>query len=218
VVEGEEAAMSTSDELEFEMPNRGDDRPGMDEVEDLVTEEELDESDDVDDDDDEDDDYPDDAGEDDIDLVIALYREDGQPVALALEYDFANDLEALITQLRRMPGDGGAVALVSIASEVFVIVRVRGKHVQVFCSDAVAATDWPLARDVVDLLGLEVPDEDEDSGPAGDLDILADVGLHDFELEAMAEDYDEDSATLVERIAERLKFGPEFRKALSSFE
>lgn len=212
--------MSTSDELEFEMPNRGDDRPGMDDLDDLVTEDELDESDDVEDEDDDDedeDDYPDDAGEDDIDLVVALYREDGQPVALALEYDLANDLEALITQLRRMPGDGGAVALVSIASEVFVIVRVRGKHVQVFCSDAVAATDWPLARDVVDLLGLDVPEEDDDSGPAGDLDILADVGLHDFELEAMAEDYDEDSATLVERIAERLKFGPEFRKALSSF-
>ena len=210
--------MSTSDELEFEMPNRGDDRPGMDDLDDLVTEDELDESDDVDDEDDDDDDYPDDAGEDDIDLVIALYREDGQPVALALEYDLANDLEAMITQLRRMPGDGGAVGLVSIASEVFVIVRVRGKHVQVFCSDAVAAADWPLARDVVDLLGLEVPEEDEDSGPAGDLDILSDVGLHDFELEAMAEDYDEDSATLVERIAQRIKFGPEFAKALADFE
>ena len=139
-------------------------------------------------------------------------------MALALDYDLANDLEALITQLRRIPGDGGAVALISIASEVFLIIRVRGKHVQVFCSDAVAANDWPLARDVVDLLGIEVPDEEDDSVPAGDLGILADVGLHDFELEAMAEDLEEDSATLVERIAARLKFGPEFAKALNSFE
>ena len=208
--------MSTSDELEFELPNRGDDRPGLDELDD--TDDELDPAEG--DDDDADDDYPEDATEDDIDLVVALYREDGQPVALALDYDLANDLEALITQLRRMPGDGGAVGLVSIASEVFVIVRVRGKHVQVFCSDAVAAADWPLARDVVDLLGADVPDDDdeEESGPVGDLDILADSGLHDFELEAMAEDYDEDSATLVERIATRIKFGPEFAKALASFE
>lgn len=207
--------MSTSDELEFELPNRGDDRPGLDDLDD--TDDELDpaEPDDAD----EEDEYPEDATEDDIDLVVALYREDGQPVALALDYDLANDLEALITQLRRMPGDGGAVGLVSIASEVFVIVRVRGKHVQVFCSDAVAAADWPLARDVVDLLGADVPeDDDEESGPIGDLDILADSGLHDFELEAMAEDYDEDSATLVERIATRIKFGPEFAKALASFE
>jgi putative tRNA adenosine deaminase-associated protein len=212
--------MSASDDLEFEMPNRGDDRPGLDDldddavVDDDVDPEDADDADDVEDEDD----YPEDATEDDIDLIVALYREDGQPVALALDYDLANDLDGLITQLRRMPGDGGAVGLVSIASEVFVIVRVRGKHVQAFCSDAVAAADWPLARDVVDFLGGEVPEDDEDSTPIGDLDILADAGLHDFELEAMAEDYDEDSATLVERIANRIKFGPEFGKALSAFE
>ena len=198
----------------------------MDELDDLddldpVVGEESEDADDTDDDEDDDDededDYPDDATEEDVDLVVALYREDGQPVALALDFDLANDLEALITQLRRMPGDGGAVALVSIASEVFVIVRVRGKHVQVFCSDAVAAADWPLARDVVDLLGVDVPEDDEEPVPVGDLDILADLGLHDFEMEAMAEDYDEDAAALVERIATRIKFGPEFAKALASF-
>ncbi|PFG18348.1 putative tRNA adenosine deaminase-associated protein [Propionicimonas paludicola] len=210
--------MSTSDDVEFELPNRGDDRPGLDDLDEVIVVDDLDDEDDEDDVDDED--YPDDATEDDIDLVIALYREDGQAVALPLELDLANDLEALITQLRRMPGDGGALGLVSIASEVFVIVRVRGKHVQVLCSDIVAATDWPLARDVVDFLGAELPDEDsEDDGfPVGDLDILADLGLHDFELEALAEDYEEDSATLVEQIATRIKFGPEFTKALATFE
>ena len=211
--------MSSSDEFEIELPNRGDDRPGLEELDDLVVEDDEEEDDGDETDDDEDaDDYPDDATEDDIDLIVALYREDGSPVALALDYEMANDLEALITQLRRMPGDGGAVALVSIASEVFVIIRVRGKHVQAFCSDAVAAADWPIARDVVDLLGLEVPEDDDDSVPIGDLGILADAGLHDFELEAMDEDYDEDSATLVERIATRIKFGPEFAKALAAFE
>ena len=207
--------MSSSDDLEFELPNRGDDRPGLEELDDLV----IEDDDDADESEDEEsDDYPEDATEDDVDLIIALYREDGSPVALALDYNLANDLEALITQLRRIPGDGGAVALVSIASEVFIIVRVRGKHVQAFCSDAVAAADWPLARDVVDMLGLEVPEDEDESVPIGDLDILADSGLHDFELEAMAEDYDEDSATLVERIATRIKFGPEFARALASFE
>jgi putative tRNA adenosine deaminase-associated protein len=210
-----EAGVSTSDELEFELPNRGDDRPGLDDLDEVIVSDDLDEDDE---DDAEDDDYPDDATEDDIDLVIALYREDGQAVALPLEFDLANDLDALITQLRRMPGDGGALGLVSIASEVFVIVRVRGKHVQALCSDIVAANDWPLARDVVDFLGAELPEDDEDGFPVGDLDILADIGLHDFELEALAEDYEEDSATLVEQIATRIKFGPEFTKALASFE
>ncbi len=200
--------MSESDDFEVELPNRGDDRPGLDELDELDPD--LDEGGDEDD-------YPEDAGEDDIDLVVALYREDGEPVALPLDLDLANDLDALIIELRRMPGDAGAVGFVSVNDEVFVIVRVRGKHVQVFSSDAAAAADWPIARDVVDFLDTEVP-EDDDSYPVGDLDILADAGLPDFELEAMAEDYDEDTTTLLERIATKVSFGPAFVKALASFE
>ena len=198
------------DDFDLELPNLGDDRPGLDELEDadeLVV---------GGDDDDEDDDYPDDATEDDVDLIVALYREDGQPMVVALDLDLVNDLDALITQLRRIPGDGGALAMVSIATEMFVIVRVRGRHVQVLLSDVVEAADWPLARDVVDYLGLEVPDDDEDSYPVGDLDLLADVGLPDFELEAIASAYDEDTTTLLEQVANRIKFGPQYTKAVAA--
>ena len=206
--------MSDSDELEFELPNRGDDRPGLDDLDDDLDIVEVED----DDDDDDEDDYPEDATEDDIDVVIALYREDGQPVALALDLSLANDLDALITQLRRVPGDAGAVGMVSIADEVFVLVRVRGKRVQVFCSDAAAAEDWPIARDACDFLDAELPDENEDGYPVGDSDILADVGLPDFELEAMAEDYDVEATALLERIATKISFGSEFAKAMASFE
>ena len=201
--------MNESDDLEFELPNRGDDRVGIEELDDDLETEAVE---------DDEDDYPDDATEDDIDLVIALYREDGQAVALPLELDLANDLDALITQLRRIPGDAGAVGLVSVGDEVFVIVRVRGKHVQVFCSDAVAANEWPIAHDVVDFLDAELPDENDDGYPIGDADILADVGMPDLELEAMAEDFEEDSTTLLERIATKISFGSQFAKALASFE
>ncbi len=201
--------MNESDDLEFELPNRGDDRIGIDELEDDLETEEVE---------DDEDDYPEDATEDDIDLVIALYREDGQAIAVPLDLDLANDLDALITQLRRIPGDAGAVGLVSVGDEVFVIVRVRGKHVQVFCSDAVAANEWPIAHDVVDFLDAELPDENDDSYPVGDADILADVGMPDLELEAMAEDFEEDSTTLLELIATKISFGPQFAKALASFE
>lgn len=205
--------MSESEEFEFELPNRGDDRPGLDEVDDLV---EVD----LDDDGDEEDDYPEDATEDDIDLVIACYREDGQPVAMPLDLDLANDLDGLIDQLRRIPGDAGAVGMVSVANEVFVLVRVRGKRVQVFCSDALAADDWPIARDAADFLEADLPDDDgdDDSYPIGDADILADAGLPDFELEAMAEDLEEDATTLLETIAAKLGFKAEFAKALATFE
>lgn len=200
--------MNASDDFEFELPNRGDDRPGLDDLDEDVETDDLEE----------DDDYPEDATEDDIDLVIALYREDGAPVAVPLELDLANDLDGLVTQLRRIPGDAGAVGLVSVADEVFAIVRVRGKHVQVFCSDVVAAYEWPIARDVVDFLDLDMPEESEDGYPIGDSDILADAGLPDFELEAMAEDYDTETTALLELIAKKVGFGSVYAKAVANFE
>ena len=86
-------------------------------------------------DDDEDDDDPEDASDDEIDFVLAAYREDGQPYVQALAKDLANDLDELIVQLRRLPGDAGAIGFVSLVEEVFVIARVRGQHVQVLLSD-----------------------------------------------------------------------------------
>ncbi|MGC3954886.1 MAG: tRNA adenosine deaminase-associated protein [Propionicimonas sp.] len=204
----------TTGDFDLELPNFGDDRPGLEELDDDL---DIDDADDDEDEGDEDDDYPEDATEEDIDLVLALYREDGQPVVLPLEAELANDFDGLITQLRRVPGDAGALGLVSLATEVFLLVRVRGKHVQVLLSDVGAAEDWPIARDVVDYLGLELPDEDDDDAyPVGDLELLADSGLHDFELEAIASNYDEDSVTLLEQIANRIKFGGEFTRAVAA--
>jgi putative tRNA adenosine deaminase-associated protein len=209
----EQGVSGMTGDFDMELPNLGDDRPGLEELDDDL---DIDDSDDENDDDY--DDYPEDASEDDIDLVLALYREDGQPVALTLDAEFANDLDGLITQLRRVPGDAGALGMVSLATEMFVLVRVRGKHVQVLLSDVGAAEDWPIARDVVDYLGIDLPEEDDDDDafPVGDLDMLADAGLHDFELEAIASNYDEDSVTLLEQVAERVKFGREFARAVAA--
>lgn len=211
----EQGVSGTTGDFDMELPNLGDDRPGLEELDELETDDEEDDADGEDDLDD----YPEDATEEDIDLIVALYREDGDPMALPLDLELANDLDALITHLRRIPGDGGALGMVSLATEVFALVRVRGKHVQVFLSDAGTADDWPLSRDIVDYLGVELPDDDEDDDafPVGDLDILVDAGLPDYELEAIASNYDEDSVSLLEQIATRTKFGAEFARAAASF-
>lgn len=210
----EQGVSGTTGDFDMELPNLGDDRPGLEELDDEL----LPDDDDGDDDGDDDfDDYPEDATEEDIDLIVALYREDGEPMAVALELELANDLDALINHLRRIPGDGGALGMVSLATELFALVRVRGKHVQVFLSDAGTADDWPLSRDIVDYLGVDLPDDEDDAYPVGDFDILADSGLPDFELEAIASNYDEDSVTLLEQIATRAKFGAQFTRAAASF-
>jgi len=171
--------------------------------------------DDLDDDDFDDEDDLDDATEDEIDLVLALYREDSTPVAVPMASELANDLDELMTQLRRIPGDGGALGMVSIAGEFFVLCRVRGRTVQVLLSDAVAANDWPIARDVADYLGEDVPDPDDDSEVMGDLGILADQGVSEFDMEAIAENLDEDSDELLRSIAKRMKFQAQFDRAVA---
>jgi putative tRNA adenosine deaminase-associated protein len=179
------------------------------------TEDELD--DELEDDEDFDEVDLEDAADDEIDFVLAAYREDGQPYVQALGKDLANDLDELIIQLRRLPGDAGALGFVSLVEEVFVITRVRGQHVQVLLSDAAAASDWPIARDVVDYLGEEPLDEDEEEGePIGDLGIVADLGLSDFDMGAITDNLDLSSVEMLIEIADKIKLNPEFRKAVEA--
>jgi putative tRNA adenosine deaminase-associated protein len=155
-----------------------------------------------------------DAADDEIDFVLAAYREDGQPYVQSLGKDLANDLDELIVQLRRLPGDAGALGFVSLVEEVFVITRVRGQHVQVLLSDAAAASDWPIARDVVDYLGEEPLDDEEEEGePIGDLGIVADLGLSDFDMGAIIDNLDLSSVEMLTEIADKIKLNPQFRRA-----
>lgn len=172
--------------------------------------------------DDSDDDFEDDdledASEDDVDLVVAAYREDGEPQVVPLDFELANDLDELIRELTRLPGDSGADGFVSVAGEFFVICRVRGRSVEVLLSDASAGNDWPIARDVLDYLGLDSPDDDDDSAPVGDLEMFSASGLGAFELEAIATDYDEDSDELLAQVAHKLKISEQFNSAVEAFD
>lgn len=231
------------DEFDAQLAESGDDRPGIDDLEendysalglgayvvdpdadddsdddDDDSDDEDDDSDDEDDEDDEDeDDYPDDATEDEVDLVAAFYREDGAAAGLELPKGLANDFEELVDQLRRVPGDAGAVGVVSIDASVFVLARVRGRHLQVLLSDIIAANDWPIARDIADMLGLDIPEDDEEGGPVGDLDMFADAGLSELDVEAICSDLDSDAEDLVARIARKLGYESAYGKVAAGF-
>lgn len=177
----------------------------------------LAEADDVDDDGDDGDDDLEDATDEDIDFVIAAYREDGQSIVTAMADELANDLEELIVQLRRLPGDGGAIGLLSLVGDVAVIVRVRGRHVQLLLSDAGAANDWPIARDIAEYLGQDPPDPDDDeTEPIGDPALLVDLGMEEFDLSAQCQDLDLSSDELLTNVADKIKIGPQFRKVVDS--
>ena len=220
--------MSARDEeFDAQLAERGDDRPGLDDLDDaddidgLVDDSEdgeAEDADELDSDDDSDDDYPEDATEDDIDCVVALYREDGRPSGLAMPLDLANDFDEFIEQLRRVPGDAGALGVVVLDSDVFVLVRVRGKKVQALLSDVVASLDWPIARDVVDFLGEDLPDADDDDYAVGDFDMFEDAGVPEFEMEQFTADLDADPIETVTTIVKKLGFASVFTRTLQTFD
>ena len=91
-------------------------------------------------------------------------------------------------------------------------------HESDLSSDSFAANDWPIARDAADFLGVEIPDEEDDSDAVGDLDMLADLGLSEMELEAISNDLDSDAEDLLQQIAEKLAFGASYGKAVAQFD
>jgi putative tRNA adenosine deaminase-associated protein len=145
--------------------------------------------------------------EDGIDFALAAYREHGEWAVDDLAHDHLDDIDDLASALRRLPGDG-AVALVAVDEDFFVIVRVEGPVTRVLLSDASAAEDWELAASVLDFLGLD--DVDDEDTPAGDLSLLADLGLDEGEMVDLLDDTDLYPDEMLSDVAQQLGFGELF--------
>lgn len=148
--------------------------------------------------------------EDGVDFALAAYREEGVWQLQELADPALDTLDTLCVALRRFPGDGGAVGLVALDEDVFMIVRVQGPHVRVLLSDITAADEFDLARTAVEHLALPFPEEDDDQGPAGDLDILGDLGMHGMDMGVLIDDFDLYTDEVLSDVASRLGFGPAF--------
>ena len=150
---------------------------------------------------------------DDVDLAVAAYRRDGRWVVQEMTLEHCEDVEVMADALRRLGGDTGAIALVSVDEDFFVIVRVQGERTQVLLSDASAAEDWDLAESVIDLLDEIDPDDlderDEDE-PAGDLGLLSDLGVSEDALEELLDDPDAYPDEVLSDVARLIGFGEQF--------
>jgi putative tRNA adenosine deaminase-associated protein len=143
-----------------------------------------------------------------VDFVLVAYREEGLWQLQELEAEKAADVDEFAVELRRYPGDGGALGLVSIDEDFFLLVRVLGAEVRLLLSDVTAATDWPLAAAVGEHLDLPLPDDEEEQEPAGDLGIVADLGMGAMDMGALLDDYELYPDEMLGDIASRLGFGP----------
>jgi putative tRNA adenosine deaminase-associated protein len=151
-------------------------------------------------------------------MAVVVYREDGLWQSGVLPEKVTDDLEGLVAVLRQQPGENGAIALVNVADEFFVAVRVRGEEIRLLLSDVTAAVAWDLARQAVKHLGMNAPGEDEleDVWPAGDLSMFADLGLDEMELGAVLADLDAYADEMLLAIAGRLGFADVYDRAVEA--
>jgi putative tRNA adenosine deaminase-associated protein len=152
-----------------------------------------------------------------VDFAVVAYREEGEWQVISLPPRAGTDLDVLIHALRQWPGDAGSLGMVSIDEDFFVLARVQGDSVRLLLSDVTAATEWPLARDVVNRLELPVPDDEEEAlQPAGDMQILSDLGLSAMDLAVLCDEDELYPDEMLEDIAGRAGFAPEYQTALEA--
>jgi putative tRNA adenosine deaminase-associated protein len=151
---------------------------------------------------------------DGIDFAVAAYREEGVWQVVELVHDVLTDVDKLAHALRRFPGDGGALGLVAVDEDFFVLVRVTGPTVRILLSDITAAGEWELARSAVEVLGLPEPEDEDEPAPAGDLDLLGDLGMHAMDMAVLLDDVDLYPDEMLSDVARRLGFGSQFDEAV----
>lgn len=150
------------------------------------------------------------------DFAVVVYREDDAWEAEQLPIALTEDLKGLIHALRQQPSIAGTIGLVAVGDDFFVALRVLADDVMVFLSDVTASVDWALARQVVEYLELDIPEDEELDQvlPTGDMSIFADLGLDEMELGALSGDLDLYPDEMLASIAGRLGFGPAFQRAI----
>ncbi|MDT0186895.1 tRNA adenosine deaminase-associated protein [Microbacterium sp. ARD31] len=149
-----------------------------------------------------------------VDFAMAAFREDGEWQLQDIASPAFESIDSLSHALRRLSGDAGAVGMVAVDEDFFVLVRVDGTETRVLLSDVTAADEWELAQSAIDFLGLPPPEDDDVEVPAGDLDLLADLGLHAIDMGALLDDVELYPDEMLSEIARQLGFGKLFDDAV----
>jgi len=146
---------------------------------------------------------------DEVDIAVAAWHENGRWTLAQLPS--AHDLAHIIDRLKSQQTNGGAIALIAIDEEFFMLIRVLGAHISMMLSDATCALDYEVAAEFVELADLPFPEEDDEPIPTGQIDMLADLGMNHMEISALCDDAELFPDQQLDAIATRLGFGQQFR-------
>jgi putative tRNA adenosine deaminase-associated protein len=149
-----------------------------------------------------------------VDFGCIAWHEDGRWDASAL--NSTRDIGLIIDALKSQQTNGGAIALIAIEDEFVIIGRVLGDQMQMMISDVTYALDYEVAAELVEILDLEFPQDEDESQPGGDIDLLSDLGVGQMELLAILDDTELYPDEQLEAIANRLGFGEQFNQVIES--
>jgi putative tRNA adenosine deaminase-associated protein len=149
-----------------------------------------------------------------VDFALVAFLDDGDWQVQQIAAPAFDSIDALSHALRQVSGEDGAVGMVAVDEDFFVLVRVTGARTRVLLSDVTAADQWELAQSAIDFLGLPPPEDEDVEVPAGDLDLLGDLGLHAIDLGALLDDVELYPDEMLSDIARRLGFGELFDDAV----
>lgn len=149
--------------------------------------------------------------------AVAAYQDASDWHCDALPPSVLEDLASLLRALRSQPPEGGPFVIASVDDEFFLIARLHGARIDLLLSDLTASVDYPLAAQVLERLGEEPPEDDEldEVWPLGDLDIFADLGLDEDEMEGIVDDIDAYVEDMIGDITERLRIADTFSAAIA---
>lgn len=150
------------------------------------------------------------------DFAVAVWREDGRWRVDALPESVINDLDQFTRSLKGQPSEADVIGLACVAEEFFIATRIHGTQSRYLLSDVLAATEFPIASEILQQLDLPFPEEDDDSQPAGDLHIFSDLGVDSMELAVICDDLELFPDEQLEDLAGRLGFGEQFNEVLDS--
>ncbi|MBV9314287.1 MAG: tRNA adenosine deaminase-associated protein [Pseudonocardia sp.] len=151
-------------------------------------------------------------------FAVAAIREEGRWRCTMLDDEALVDLDSAITGLRALHSTGAVLGLLAVDDCFFVLLRPIPGGVSMMLSDAVAALDYDIAADVLDLLRIDLPPEDtadDEPWPEGDMSILADLGLPADELEVLAGEWELYPDEQLAAIARRCGFADALTEVLS---
>ena len=151
------------------------------------------------------------------DFALGAVREDGLWSVVPLPPAAADDLDQIIHALRQQPGDCRIDRPAVVLRGLLRHPPASAATTSACCSaTSLRRFDAPFAGQVLDRLGLPMPDGDDedDIEPAGDLDLLEDLGVSPLLMAELCDDLELYPDDVFGQIAEHMGFSEQYDAAM----